>query len=1645
VLFVLIVLGLISSGAIAQTVTPATGGQNISADNFATGTWTTLGNITIAETAPGQLSAGTIRLRVPSGFIWDSATTPTITINSSKAQRITVVGGSVSINSQDFEFAITGSSSGQPPNNTHSITIANLRVRPAQGSPLSSGQIQNLGSAAPGGTTNYGSISSVAGADNRIRVETEANGSGIVVAEQDLEAGQSITAYSIVRDQFNNFKRNEAANWSLQNLTGGVTGGNLVPAGDNRSAVLTGNLIGSATIRATFGALTVINSDVVTVVPSDPSNLVITTQPSATVTAGVPFAQQPVVAIRDAFGNNIIGDNGSIITATREDGTGTLQGTTGITVSQGVATFTNLFHTVADDITVQFSADDLSSVFSNNIVVSPAAADSLIFTTQPTNGNRNNNLNPAPVIQLIDEYGNFVPQSGVDVTMQLESGTGNLQGTPTVQTTVDGEAIFSAIRFNQDGTKTIKATSTGLKDSAPSNSFNIAEQNKFVGFAIENTSGGNIATQIAGDVFNIRIRAVDGSGTTMDGGGPRDNFEGFVNLTTTGLFSSGSDTVNVGPFVNGVFTPHPLTIISSGNTSITATNTAGAESGTSNTFLINPFDADIDNSFLSVSIDTLIADGMSESEVTLQLVDEFGNHLTSDISETVLIFIASGDGSISTTTANGDGTYSATFTAPDDVGTTTIGASIDSQNITTGNAEIIATFGELTTFLVEAASGGNIGTQTAGNAFNIRITALDNFDNIVESFDGSGSTVQITSTGNLTAGFGTTATFANGILNSHSVTINNTGNFNITARKTGFPEEGTSNTFTVSAAAADPSTSLITTARPFLESNGTDNTIVTVQLRDQFLNNLSSGGDAVTLATTAGSLSSVSDNGNGTYTATLTASGTPATATITGTVNSVSITDNAVVVITQVNRWTANAGGQPANKNQWHNTGNWSLGSLPTTGQIVEIPTGVSNYPVITINDPVLDFLIIESGASVTLDGRNLTINNEISGDGSFLGNNGIITINGNSELSNFIAGSSDITFSGSSTQSISGDFTGNTISLDQDVNVEGYLEAFDVFTIETGSTLTMMPGSELFIVGDIIIDGALIGNNSTFSFGGDIIGTNITLTNTSIEFNGTTEQQINAFAELNNLIINNPAGVVLNNDFVVSGTLTLTSGFLTVSSGSNLIANNKAGNTDNIRMLREVNGSPGWRLLSSPLNTTIGNFLDETDTQGFTGASIAGNLQPNVLWYQESATGTDLQRWRAPGNATDNISAGRGYFVYFFGNDPLDANYNTDLPVTLDADGAEFEGDGTRVSLPVTYTAAADTGWNLVGNPFAATVDWDDGTWTKTNMTNSIYIWDDSTNEYRSWNGITGSLGTGEIAPFQGFWVKANGNGVPVLRVNKSSKTTGGVFYKTVNEDIPKMGIRMEANGMAHSTHFSFTPDGSNAIDDFDAYRLLPFDNLSHLQIYSVLNDGTELTINNLPRKFGLPLEIPIYVNGIEEGYPFNGSATLSWADLEVPDSWTLTIIDNETGTEINIRDQQTYDFNLQSKGKAAPVHAYSPNEVNLVQKQPEKARNARFTLIIEPGEDASELPVAVELRQNFPNPFNPTTTIRYALPLENRVKLEVFDILGRKIKTLVDGRIQAGYHTVQLDAKDLASGVYIYRLATENTVRVQKMTLIK
>ena len=89
--------------------------------------------------------------------------------------------------------------------------------------------------------------------------------------------------------------------------------------------------------------------------------------------------------------------------------------------------------------------------------------------------------------------------------------------------------------------------------------------------------------------------------------------------------------------------------------------------------------------------------------------------------------------------------------------------------------------------------------------------------------------------------------------------------------------------------------------------------------------------------------------------------------------------------------------------------------------------------------------------------------------------------------------------------------------------------------------------------------------------------------------------------------------------------------------------------------------------------------------------------------------------------------------------------------------------------------------------------------------------------------------------------------------------------------------------------------------------------------------------------------------------------------------------------------------------------------------------------------------VPTKFELSQNYPNPFNPSTTIRFSLPKETQLKINIYNMLGELVETLAEGTYEAGYHKVTFNASSLPSGAYIYRIESVDFVQVRKMLLIK
>ena len=475
------------------------------------------------------------------------------------------------------------------------------------------------------------------------------------------------------------------------------------------------------------------------------------------------------------------------------------------------------------------------------------------------------------------------------------------------------------------------------------------------------------------------------------------------------------------------------------------------------------------------------------------------------------------------------------------------------------------------------------------------------------------------------------------------------------------------------------------------------------------------------------------------------------------------------------------------------------------------------------------------------------------------------------------------------------------------------------------------------------------------------------------------------------------------------------------------------------------IDGTEGWRMFSSPLSSTsYGTLFDTIWLQGFTGANST-NGTSNILTWNETSKG-----FQSINNSSDIAGEGTGFITYVFSDDGYDGTEDG-FPKQIIKSGVQHMG---TISPSISFTNSGtlvDDGWNLLGNPYGTTIDWDASNgWTRSNLDGVYYVWSDSANgglgSYLSWNGATGTLPSGLIAPWQGFWVKANAES-PSLSMNDSTKSSGGVFQKKAPVSLLKFGL--ENDGYNSNTIVMFDERAEVAKDGLDAYKLQSL-NAEYLSLFTKLEGGSALDINALPKTIEVPISIPLDF----ASHDVSGEYTLSWNPSYLPEGMTLTLIDNETKTEINLNKASSYSFEIESEAneKAVKTQEIASPQHRVISPTVMKAKStgSRFTIKVNSktsvgNEQIADLPQSVELQQNYPNPFNPTTTISYQLPANGKVKLQVFDMLGRQVAELVNGQVEAGYHQITFDARNLASGMYIYRLQTGNSIITKKLTLIK
>jgi len=484
---------------------------------------------------------------------------------------------------------------------------------------------------------------------------------------------------------------------------------------------------------------------------------------------------------------NVTATNGGTITTT----TPTPAFVAGVLASQSV-TFTNVGSFA---LTATNTAPSAETGSSNTITVSPGALHH--FKVEASGGgNIGTQTAGTPfTIKLTAQDLNNNTVTGFTGTADLSS-TAAPGGLPASAAFVAGVLASQSVTLTQASatpTATIVATRHGGTETGTSNGF-VVNAGVLAKFAVEKAGGGVIPSEVSGTAFNIRITAQDANGNTVT------SFTGNVDITSNagGTSPLGLST-NLGGFTSGVLDNHSVTLNgTNAAATITATKTGSAETGTSTAFVLNPGALTHFRVELATGGTIGTQTAGTPFNVKITALDANGNTQTG-FTGTVNITATNG-GTITTTTPSA--AFSAGVLASQAVTFTNVGsfgltATNTAPSAETGSAAAFTVNpGTVNHYKVEAAPSGNIGGQTAGVAFNVKITALDANGNTATSFTG---TVDLSSTG-APGGLPTTTAFTAGVFASQAVTLTfATTSTTIVATTHGGSETGASNSFAVSA------------------------------------------------------------------------------------------------------------------------------------------------------------------------------------------------------------------------------------------------------------------------------------------------------------------------------------------------------------------------------------------------------------------------------------------------------------------------------------------------------------------------------------------------------------------------------------------------------------------------------------------------------------------------------------------------------------------------------------------------------------------------------------------------------------------------------------------------------------------------------
>lgn len=527
---------------------------------------------------------------------------------------------------------------------------------------------------------------------------------------------------------------------------------------------------------------------------------------------------------------------------------------------------------------------------------------------------------------------------------------------------------------------------------------------------------------------------------------------------------------------------------------------------------------------------------------------------------------------------------------------------------------------------------------------------------------------------------------------------------------------------------------------------------------------------------------------------------------------------------------------------------NLNIFSDAAGSELVFSGTGSSNY---VLPNPANSTIY-----NLTIDGDNLSSRKKIRADLTILGDLRILTstfdvrqsgtdanviIHGNwmNEGGAFDARNGTVTFGGSSTQTINAPTSEDFYNL----NIAG-----------SGITLLNTP---IDVDGDLNISSSLDVNDTAdyaINLGGDFISSGSFLhRNGMVNLVGSSQQTISGNLTMYDLSLQSATGgIVGGGQLNLIGTLSISSGNFNANGNLTLISDiNGTARvaeitggllTGNMTMERYIaSGATNWRFLSSAVSgATLNDWNNDFITSGFPGSDFPSFPFTSILSYDETKSGIRDTGYVSPTSANDPINVGEGYLVWC--GDSLTGT----TAFTIDVDGPANTGN---ISLPVTFTSTGNgshDGWNVVGNPYPSSIDWDGPGWTKTNMHDAIYVWDANLQQFASYvAGVGTNGGSAYIPSSQAFWVQADTT-APVLSVTETVKAdTDRVFLRKPTSD-DQLLVRIEGSKYYDETVIRINDDASQKYDaGYDARKLYS-SNPDAPAISSIINHN-DLSVNSI------------------------------------------------------------------------------------------------------------------------------------------------------------------------------------------------------